>query len=368
MEDQMSSDINQYTHRADESQAVFIAETVAWLDLLYGKCTQADGTLIAVNGDPVRRFAGYSIGAPTDLVEAARHLHYKPGLFLKVNLYDWDRVSSRSRGATGRLSDVQTVVAFALDCDANKEGYAGREVMLAALSDMPKQPTLIVNSDGEAGGFHAYWIFKEPIRLIDDQHRPQVSTLATRWQERLRELAGDDLDSTADLARMLRVVGSLRASGRRVTTHSYDPSREYTLEDLSLPATAAERHRVEHSAVNLRTADSRDHPIDKFIQQTGVTVEQLLTEMGYESLGKDEWRRPGSGSGQRSLKVATLLDGINMFSGGDDNFEAIGVDGRTGRFYSTAAVFVIARFKGNWGAAAAFCKKEFGKQFLKRKA
>jgi hypothetical protein len=70
-------------------------------------------------------------------------------------------------------------------------------------------PTLSVDS---GHGLQAYWLFSEPWIFTDDDEREQARQLIERFQAALRrnaEAAGWTLDATHDLARVLRLPGTI---------------------------------------------------------------------------------------------------------------------------------------------------------------
>ena len=214
------------------------ANTCAWLDLLYGKCNSDDGQLVIVDAARNRLAAVHTIGDGASLVDAAKDMHNYPGCYLKINLMDWDAMQKRKR-KTGReviggIDEVKTLVSFHLDVDAGKsEKYVSREHALWALDLIPQPPTLVINSNGDTGGFHAYWVLARPHRIKGSDDRKRCQAIGKRWQGKLKALCGGALDSTSNLDRVLRCVGVDRGAGR-VCLQEYVPSRLYTLEDLSV--------------------------------------------------------------------------------------------------------------------------------------
>lgn len=219
-----------------------LSETAAWLDALYCKCRSGDGEIIFVSACKRQTSASFTVGSGEALVMAAKGMQGRRGHYIKINLMDADAMRERSRRAgkgrfvVGNRSEVKTIVSFHLDCDAGKSSkYHSRSTMLCLLDQMPHRPTLIVNSDGDQGGFHAYWILNEPHRIVDDADRERIASAAKRWQTRLNKLADGKLDPTANIDRVLRVVGVPRQNGNRVTCHRYEPHQTYTLDQLTLP-------------------------------------------------------------------------------------------------------------------------------------
>lgn len=77
---------------------------------------------------------------------------------------------------------------------------------LSALERLPVSPSCILAS---GGGLVVWWLFDSPLELTDENRKP-LQLLLKGWEQRVREeLSGRHLDSTADLARILRVPGLL---------------------------------------------------------------------------------------------------------------------------------------------------------------
>ena len=75
------------------------------------------------------------------------------------------------------------------------------------LKDM-LNPSIAVHS---GGGLHIYWLIQEPIEITDTESRKKAASLIESWQQSIRTVfsaQGYTLDSTADLARLLRVPGT----------------------------------------------------------------------------------------------------------------------------------------------------------------
>ena len=205
-----------------------LSETAAWLDALYGKCKSEDGDLVIVSSNRRKVVKSLPVGS---LVAAAKAMQKAPGCYLKINLMDYAAMRSRSKYAVGGITEVKSIVSVHLDVDAGKSNkYVTRRHALWAMESMPKPPTLVVNSGGSDGGFHAYWILKRAVAVQGIQSRVQKNL--ENWNSRLKELCGGKLDKTCNLDRILRCVGVPREDGLEVVCEYYEPSREYDLDEL----------------------------------------------------------------------------------------------------------------------------------------
>lgn len=337
-----------------------MSETIAFYSLLLGRCSPDAGEVVAC--ERAKALGLYRPDA-IDALESLSQTHQDA--YVKPQLFNGDAIRARTTekrqsnpfaSAIGSNAEVQTITCFALDVDANKPGYQPREKMLEALDAMPAKPTAIINSNGSAGGFHAYWMFAEPFTLRDESDRQLIAKLAKRWHERLQAIAGHAVDQTSDLARMLRLVGGKRSNGNTVSIEAMHPERLYRLDELALPPDPAKLVQTTAAAmrrtINAACGES-SRPIERYIESTGLTVDSLLQSHGYETLGPHEWRRPGSQSGGKTFARATQgYIGANCFSP-----NAIGFEGcESGEFFGLAEMFVRLEFQGDWNSAATWCR------------
>ena len=72
------------------------------------------------------------------------------------------------------------------------------------------EPTMLVQS---GGGIHAWYLFEEAWTLVDDEDRQRAEAFVERFQKAHREKVGFKIDSTHDLARLLRLPGTFNGKG-----------------------------------------------------------------------------------------------------------------------------------------------------------
>src|SRR5439155_26789766 len=119
----------------------------------------------------------------------------------------------------GVATDVAGIPGCWLDLDLAKPtskkayfpSYAGAHAFLATL---PLPPTLVIDS---GSGLHLYWCFKAFWTFADQGEREQAAALVEGWQRYIIRRAasvGVAVDSTFDLARVLRIAGTVN--------HKYD--------------------------------------------------------------------------------------------------------------------------------------------------
>jgi hypothetical protein len=134
-----------------------------------------------------------------------------------------------------KADEVKAITAIWLDADYgfrdNGKKYPDTsDEALQLIRQIFLQPSLIVDS---GGGFHVYWLLKEPWVFETDAERKQAHRLVASWQDMIQGLwrkSGYSIDSTKDLARVLRVPGTMNHKyGKEVqvyskSEYSYNPS------------------------------------------------------------------------------------------------------------------------------------------------
>jgi hypothetical protein len=139
---------------------------------------------------------------PGDLAAVERFISKYPG----KNIYFG--VAARRDKSSGKAENCSFVRAVWADLDF--KDIAESEAIIA-LEHFPLQVSLLVNS---GGGFHAYWLLKEPFDL--QQHAKEFGKLLRQTARAL----GADL-SSAEPAHILRIPGTLN--------YKYNPPREVCL-------------------------------------------------------------------------------------------------------------------------------------------
>lgn len=118
-------------------------------------------------------------------------------------------------GTRGFMDTAIAIPGLWIDIDVQGPGHSAENLpatMDAAMSfvqSFPLQPTMLVAT---GGGLHGYWLFKELWEFDDDEERQFAQALSRRFQFTLQAIAKEahqwDIDSTYDLARVLRLPGT----------------------------------------------------------------------------------------------------------------------------------------------------------------
>ena len=121
---------------------------------------------------------------------------------------------SRPRGRRPNAADAVLVPGAWVDVDVAADGLERRgkpavdlDTALGCVFSI-REPTLLVHS---GWGVHAYWVFEEPWVLGTEHERTAAKTFLRDWQYALRQRAEFDLDATHDLARLMRLPGTVNA-------------------------------------------------------------------------------------------------------------------------------------------------------------
>tara|TARA_Y100000034_G_scaffold132852_1_gene196839 strand:+ start:1741 stop:2352 length:612 start_codon:yes stop_codon:yes gene_type:complete len=148
-----------------------------------------------------------------DLGEAAK---FSAQAAIYSDVYVGVSLSGKDYGAQHRCPAAETVGVIGLWADvdyldpAHKKGnLPPQDEAAGLLADMRLFPSLTVAS---GHGLQPWWLFKEPWIFESDEDRQAAATLAQRWQLTMRIRArerGWDIDMTHDLARILRVPGTI---------------------------------------------------------------------------------------------------------------------------------------------------------------
>ncbi|MCL5957860.1 MAG: hypothetical protein M1358_00855, partial [Chloroflexi bacterium] len=143
-----------------------------------------------------------------------------------------DDLGPKERGAA---DDVSAIGALWIDIDVQGAAHKSenlpptREAAFELIREFALQPTIIIDS---GHGLQAYWVFKEPWLLENDEERQEAAELSRHFQTTFIEIAqrhGYTIDNTSDLARVLRVPGTVNRKLSPVPVYvvEMDPARRY---------------------------------------------------------------------------------------------------------------------------------------------
>jgi hypothetical protein len=177
---------------------------------------------------------------PEDVEKASRLIE---GLVEGHDVYVGVGLSPQPFGPQQRCkaSDVAGIVGLWADVDIAGPGHKKQNLppdaaaAAALLEKLPLEPTLVVSS---GGGLQAWWLFHEPWIFAGEEDRARAARLAQDWLRSLKvhaEAQKWDVDATHDLARVLRVPGTLNQKTqppRPVAIERIRPELRYEPDDF----------------------------------------------------------------------------------------------------------------------------------------
>lgn len=186
-------------------------------------------------------------------------------------------------------------IDFAAPWHKGADKLAPQDAIIALAHSLPLAPSTIIAS---GGGLQLWWIFKEPWVFDSPEEHAQAGELAARWTATLQSWAARrgitaGVDSTGDLARVLRIPGTMNHNATPHTGHPlpvaileqntqrYNPSDfdEYLIADMEQSSTSTES-----------SAESDGFTVS-------LSWGQILKPHGWKHLyardGAEFWQRPG---------------------------------------------------------------------------
>lgn len=177
------------------------------------------------------------IGGATELAPLAVELAANSDVYVAVSVArtalgpNRRTTSEESAGLMGLWADVDIA-----DPDTHKKwNLPPDEASARSLLDaVGLEPTILLHS---GHGLQAWWLFDEFWEFDSDEARSEAALLAQSWNTTLRVRAAErdwTVDSTFDLARVMRVPGTVNLKGEPVPVTLLDcnTERRYGLEDF----------------------------------------------------------------------------------------------------------------------------------------
>lgn len=146
--------------------------------------------------------------------------------------------------ARGCAKDIAGITALWIDLDVGKHD-SGKvypptvEDAQKVIDAMPVKPTMTVHT---GNGLHLWYCFKEPWIFEDDADRARAAAIVAAWQKlamaEAKRLGGWSIDSTHDLARVLRIPGTQnrkqwKTASKPVHVIERDDERRYNPDELA---------------------------------------------------------------------------------------------------------------------------------------
>lgn len=245
----------------------------------------------------------------------------------------------------GGDSNVSSFRGVWVDLDVKPGAFTDEEHAVQFLRGLEILPSVVVLTG--SGGVHAYW-------KLDQDLSPRDGRRLTRaWWSHLADRAeeyGAKVDRLVDIARMMRVPGTIRwpRPDEQVTAHQvkllYAGKETVTAEDLRRVSAAAEQRR----ATRVKDTVDRDRQRDEVrklresaLKDLGdwqklqviasvddvfngvVTWDEILESVGWTYLRTDsqdrrEWSRPGRGEKSATTDWPESPDVMSLLSSSED--------------------------------------------------
>lgn len=215
-------------------------------------------TIAATERDAVKRTQWLRADSPAAVASAASSLaQAQPGgiahVYVGTGLMTGEAIKRRSRDESRSLSTMRAtndltagLLALAVDIDVRSDVHDSKPyppdfaAARRVYASVPIPPTMVVHT---GNGLHAWWCFAEPWLIEDgpdpDAERAAMAELAHAWSATLRfhadRLGQWKIDSTFDLARVLRMPGTLNvkdSGAKPVILESVDPALRYEVSDF----------------------------------------------------------------------------------------------------------------------------------------
>lgn len=244
--------------------------------------------------------------------------------YFGVGLQGGKQESPAARGAGDTVIAIPGTFA---DVDYGDKGNGKQypatvEEVLSLLNRMPFPPSLIADT---GGGTHAYWLMAELWAFDFPGDRHQGERVCCGWQRLLQQKArerGQVIDSTFDLARVLRAAGTVNHNynpPRRVKILEYHPDRRYLLEDFE-PYIGEEFDAQELNG--FVPGSFAIPPSEVPVASLGNAFEACLANSVENGIFRDVWeRRKKFGDGSPS--VYTFMLACHLFRAGATSQEIV---------------------------------------------
>ncbi|MCP4784173.1 MAG: hypothetical protein GY878_11520, partial [Fuerstiella sp.] len=264
------------------------------LELLFSGLPDSSGNIVLC--DEANRVAGQFSPSQVDDIQALAEGNNSQ--YFRVCLMD-DTVIGNKQGGK---STATTIVCLPLDVDCSKPGHVSRDDAFDVLTGMDDPPSIIVNSKGKDGGFHAYWLLDSPVTFSASQTVEDAQARLDGLADRVRTLLAkkpctpDDkgnyivLDAGQTLYRLMRPTGTTRDNGNSVSIE-WQSDRAYNLSDFE-PASVAEPTITTSQEPSLASVSDLSYSngtetVDDFNSQWS-SVEHIVAVM--QSQGHQVWK------------------------------------------------------------------------------
>jgi putative DNA primase/helicase len=225
-------------------------------------------------------------------------------------------LSLSDRGPQHRCKSGDVIAIPALWADLDIAGPCHKNAALppdvpsalAVAEAMPLPPSLYVFS---GHGIYPWWLLTKPWLFADDAERDQCARLVRSWQEALNRLGrerGWRMDNTADLARVLRVPGTVNRKAEPVPVTADLPAgvRRYERAELLEALAALPERKAGRAGARPRAPQPAPASADQ-----GRALDALRRLSPERATGYDTWLAVG-------MALHAVSDGEEMLAAWDE--------------------------------------------------
>ena len=180
--------------------------------------------------NPGRTSVWWPVGDPQPLPGGQHNVYFGVHPVTAIPGANAQGESKDASQVRSQLSCIAAISCLFAEFDA-KDFDGDKAAALAHVDGLDPSPSVIIDS---GGGYHAYWLLKEPYILNTDSKRERARDIQARW---VAWVGGDS--GAKDLARVLRVPGTTNYKPEYgpdfpvVTVIRADFERLYDLDDLA---------------------------------------------------------------------------------------------------------------------------------------
>lgn len=252
-----------------------------WLDRLYSNSPGYFGITAFAGGRPRKTqwFATSRIDAAEKVINKYAD---KADLYLSVGTH------IEPQETRGGEKTIISIPGFWADLDIGEVGHKpaslpnpGDEVEALSIVDGLPEPSMLMHS---GGGLQAFWIFDSPWVFNEPADKAQAKQAIQEWGNLLEnkgQLLGFHVDKVADLARILRVPGSIN--------HKEGLKRPVQIRWLNKPS-----HNKDELK-DLGIPDTYEVPtiVEPAEDDFPLSWNEILAPHGYTQCSETTWTRPG---------------------------------------------------------------------------
>ena len=179
-----------------------------FLNILYGE-NQGEGYLVLWTKQDKRSYF-FPQGNIDDASKKAIQLSQDMDVYYGIGLQSEKTVD----GGRGGADTVVSIPGLWLDIDIKGANHVSEDLppdraSIKRMLDMScLKPTVVVKT---GGGYHIYWLFKEPMITDNEIDREKAKDLSSTFQRVFQNLASQNgwrIDNTSDVSRLLRLPGT----------------------------------------------------------------------------------------------------------------------------------------------------------------